>query len=147
MFCLQKEQLVLLSHLAQRQSIELLEVSHTLSQMIDLNTEAFKTSIDDEVAKTSAEMEKKMANMFEQHRRFIGFAITEVAKKITPYDTNDMRKVLESQKERSRDILSKNALLVTENSELRMHLSFMPVVHALRQRLPKYKLRVLSQSA
>ncbi len=39
-----------------------------------------------------------------------------------------MRKVLESQKERAYDLLSKNAiLLVTENSELRMHLSFMPV--------------------
>jgi hypothetical protein len=127
MFRLQKEQLVLLSHLTQRQSIELLEVNHRLSQMIDLNAEALKTSINDVVVKTSAEMEKRMADMFEQHRKFIGFAITKVAEKITPYDTNDMRKVLELQKERSRDILSKNALHVTENSELRMHLSFMPV--------------------
>ncbi len=38
-----------------------------------------------------------------------------------------MTKVLESQKERAYDLLSKNALLVTENSELRIHLSFMPV--------------------
>jgi hypothetical protein len=130
MFRLQKEQRVLLSHLTQRQSIELLEVNHSrLSQMIDLNTESLKVSIDEEVLKTSAEMEKKMTAMFEQHRKFVGFATTKLAEKITPYDANDLRKVLESQKERSRDILSKNTLLMTENSELRMHLSFMPVVY------------------
>ncbi len=129
MFCLQKEQLVLLSHLTQRQSIELLEVNHRLSQIIDLNTEGLKISIDEEFLKTLAEMEKKMTAMFEQRRKFVGFATTKLADKINPYDTNDMRKVLESQKERSRDMLSKNALLVTENSELRMHLSFMPVVY------------------
>jgi hypothetical protein len=72
-------------------------------------------------------MEKRMAAMFEQHRKFVGFATTELADKITPYDTNDMRKVLESQKEKLRDVLAKNALLVTEKSELRMHLSFVPV--------------------
>jgi hypothetical protein len=106
MFRLQKEQLVLLSHLTQHQSIELLEVNHRLSQMIDLNTEGLKVSIDEEVLKTSAEMEKKITAMFEQHRKFVGFATIKLAENITPYDTNDMRKVLESRKERSRDILS-----------------------------------------
>jgi hypothetical protein len=95
--------------------------------MIDLNTEALKTAIDEDILNQSAEMEKRMATMFERHRKLIGYAITSVAVKFTPYDTNDMRKVLESQKERSHDILSENALLVTEKSELRMHLSFMPV--------------------
>jgi hypothetical protein len=121
MFRLQKEQLVLLSHLTQRQSIELLEVNHRLSQMIDLNRGGLQVSIDEEVLKTSAEMEKRMAAMFEQHRKFVGFATTKLADKITPYDTNYIRKVLESQKEKLRDVLAKNALLVTENSELRMH--------------------------
>jgi hypothetical protein len=129
MFRLQKEQLVLLSHLTQRQSIELLEVNHRLSQMIDLNTEGLKVSMDEEVLKTSGEMEKKMTAMFEQQRKFVGFATTKLAEKITPYDTNNMRKVLESHNKSLRDTLSKNALLVTENSELRMHLSFMPVAY------------------
>jgi hypothetical protein len=94
MFRLQKEQLVLLSNLTQPQSIELLEVNHRLSQMIDLNREGLQVSIDEEVLKTSAEMEKRMAPMFEQHRKFVGFATNKVADKITPYDTTDMRKVL-----------------------------------------------------
>jgi hypothetical protein len=36
-----------------------------------------------------------------------------------------MRNVLESQKKMMNDVIAKNALLVTENSQLRMHLSFM----------------------
>ncbi len=127
MFRLQKEQLVLLSHLTQRQSIELLEVNLKLLQMIDLNRQGFQLFMNEDVLKTSAEMEKRMAAMFEQHRKFVGFATTKLADKITQYDTNEMRKVLGSQKEKLHDVLAKNALLVTENSELRMHLSFMPV--------------------
>jgi hypothetical protein len=99
MFRLQKEQLVLLSHLTQRQSIELLEVNLKLSQMIDLNRQGFQLSMTEDVLKTSAEMEKKMEAMFDQHRRFVSFATTKLADKITQYDTNDMRKVLGSQKE------------------------------------------------
>jgi hypothetical protein len=127
MFRLQKEQLVLLSHLTQRQSIELLEVNLKLSQMIDLNRQGFQLSMTEDVLKTSAEMEKKMEAMFDQHRKFVSFATTKLADKITQYDTNDMRKVLESQKQNLYDVLAKNALLVTENSELRMHMSFVPV--------------------
>jgi hypothetical protein len=52
MFRLQKEQLVLLSNLTQRQSIELLEVNLKLSEMIDLNREGLQVSIDEEVLKT-----------------------------------------------------------------------------------------------
>jgi hypothetical protein len=38
-----------------------------------------------------------------------------------------MKRVLESQKAMMEDVLSKNSQLVTENSELRMHMSFIPV--------------------
>jgi hypothetical protein len=47
--------------------------------------------------------------------------------KINPYDVDDMRTVLLGQKETFQDLTNKNAVLVTENSKLRMHLSFMPV--------------------
>ena len=68
-----------------------------------------------------------MSAMFDQYRKFVGFATTKLTEKLTPYDTNDMRKVLGSQKETLHDVLAKNALLNTENSELRMHMSFVPV--------------------
>jgi hypothetical protein len=51
----------------------------------------------------------------------------EAAEQITPYDVEDMKRVLESQKEMTNDIAMQNAQLVMENSELRMHMSFMPV--------------------
>ena len=127
MFRLQKEQLMLLSHLTQRQSIELLEVNLKLSQMIDLNRNGLQVAMDEEVLKISSDMEQKMSAMFDQYRKFVGFATTKLTEKLTPYDTNDMRKVLGSQKETLHDVLAKNALLVTENSELRMHMSFVPV--------------------
>ena len=53
----------------------------------------------------------------------------EAADSIIAYDVNDMRAVLQSQKVALEDALTKNAWLVAENSELRMHLSFMPVVY------------------
>jgi hypothetical protein len=43
------------------------------------------------------------------------------------YDTNDMKAVLDKQKEPLSDLTTKNVLLVAESSKLCMHLSFMPV--------------------
>ncbi len=57
----------------------------------------------------------------------IGNALRAVQEKINPYDVDDMRHVLLGQKETFQDLTNKNAVLVTENSQLRMHLSFMPV--------------------
>ncbi len=51
----------------------------------------------------------------------------EACETIAPYDVHDMKRVLESQKEMMRNALLQNTQLVTESSELRMHLSFMPV--------------------
>ena len=45
----------------------------------------------------------------------------EAAEQITPYDVEDMKRVLESQKEMINNITMQNAQLVMENSELRMH--------------------------
>ncbi len=73
------------------------------------------------------EMEKHLQMMLDQNRRAISTSLREAAEGITPYDVHDMRNVLESQKKMMDDVLAKNALLVTENSQLRMHLSFVPI--------------------
>ncbi len=41
----------------------------------------------------------------------------EAAEQITPYDVEDMKRVLESQKEMTNNITMQNAQLVMENSE------------------------------
>ncbi len=72
-------------------------------------------------------MEKHIQMMLDQNRKAISTSLRETAEGITTYDVHDMRNVLESQKKMMNDVLTKNALLVTENSQLHMHLSFMPV--------------------
>ena len=65
--------------------------------------------------------------MLDQNRKAIRFSLMEACETITPYDVHDMKRVLESQKEMMRNEHIRNTQLVTENSELRMHMSFMPV--------------------
>jgi hypothetical protein len=64
---------------------------------------------------------------WKSNRDVIRNAVREVSDSITPYSVSDMDNVVTSQKKLMNDVLAKNALLVSENSELRMHMSFMPV--------------------
>jgi hypothetical protein len=57
----------------------------------------------------------------------INNALASVQDKINPNEPQDMRAVLDNQKDALKDLLTKNAILVAENSQLRSHLSFMPV--------------------
>ncbi len=65
--------------------------------------------------------------MLDQNRKELRGSWQEACETITTFDISDMKRILESQKVMIREALTKNAQLVTENSELRMHLSFMPV--------------------
>jgi hypothetical protein len=75
--------------------------------------------------------------MLDKNRDIIRNAVREVSDSITPYSVSNMDNVLTSQKKLMDDVIAKNALLVSENSELRMHMSFMPVVYRdyVRQKL------------
>ncbi len=75
----------------------------------------------------TSEMEKHVYEMLDRNRKLIHGSLMEACKTIIPYDVQDMKRLLESQKVMIREALTKNAQLVTENSELRMHMSFMPV--------------------
>jgi hypothetical protein len=75
----------------------------------------------------TSEMEKHICDMLDQNRKSIRGSLQEACEAITPFDISDMKRILESQKVMIREALTKNAQLVTENSELRTHLSFMPV--------------------
>jgi hypothetical protein len=69
------------------------------------------------------EMERHMQMVLDQNRIAISNSLRETAEGITPYDLHDMRNVLEFQKKMMKDVLDKNVLLVTENSQLHvMHL-------------------------
>jgi hypothetical protein len=53
--------------------------------------------------------------------------LLEATKSITEFDVHDMRALMVSQKEALQNALNQNAMLTGQNSEPRMHLSFMPV--------------------
>ncbi len=118
-FRLQKEQLFLLSHLSQQQSIEVLEVNLRLQQALDTTQIRLQKQTEDELLHNYGEMERHLQMMLDQNRKAISASLREAAEGITPYDIHDMRNVLESQKKMMNDVLAKNALLVTENSQLR----------------------------
>mgnify|MGYP000716360246 FL=1 len=124
---LDKERLILLSHLSQQQSLEVLEAHLQLARVMESNQIHVKQSVERELMLRTAEMEKHICEMLDQNRKAIRFSLMEAAEQITPYDVEDMKKVLESQKEMTNNITMQNAQLVMENSELRTHLSFMPV--------------------
>jgi hypothetical protein len=126
-FRLQKEQLVLLSHLTQQQSIEVLEVNLRLQQALDTLQIRLQQETEDELLKNYGEMEQHIQTLLDQNRNTIRNSFKEMTDAITPYDVQDMRNVLASQKTMMNDVLAKNALLVTANSQLRMHMSFVPV--------------------
>ena len=124
---LDKERLILLSHLSQEQSIEVLEANLKLARDMGNHQIHVKQSVEQELMRNHSEMEKHVFEMLERNRKLIHSSLMESCETITPYDVLDMNKVLESQKVMMREVLTKNAQLVTENSELRMHMSFMPV--------------------
>jgi hypothetical protein len=124
---LDKERLILLSHLSQEQSLEVLEAHLQLTRVMESNQIHMKQTVEREIMLKTGEMEKHICEMLDQNRRNLRGALLEACETITPYDVQDMKRVLESQKEMMRNILVKNTQLVTENSELRMHMFFMPV--------------------
>jgi hypothetical protein len=124
---LDKERLILLSHLSQEQSMEVLEAHLQLTRVMESNQIHVKQSVEQEIMLRTSEMEKHICEMLDQNRKAIRGSLMESCETITPYDVQDMKRLLESQKIMVREVLTKNAQLVTENSELRMHMSFMPV--------------------
>ena len=69
------------------------------------------------------EMEKHVYEMLDRNRKLIHSSLMESCETITSYDVLDMKRILESQKAMMKEALTKNAQLVTENSELRVHMS------------------------
>ena len=127
---LDKERLLLLSHLAQEQSLEVLESHLHLTHVMESNQIHVKENenVEREVMMRNSKMEKHICEMLDQNRKAIRGLLQEACEFISPYDiSSGMKRILESQKVSIRESLTKNTQLVIENSELRMHLSFMPV--------------------
>ena len=99
-----------------------------LADIMEQSQVQIEQSIGKQIDDNTSKMERHVKDILDQNRLLFRNAIREAtADSITTYDVNDMRAVLQSQKIALEDALTKNARLVAENSELRMHLSFMPI--------------------
>ncbi len=86
-----------------------------------------KQSVEREIMLKTSEMERHICETLDQNRKLLRGSLQEACEYITPDDVQDMKILLQSQKAMIEDVLTKKAQLVTENSKLRMHMSFMPV--------------------
>ena len=121
--------LTMLAHLAQRQAMEALDLNIRLVEAYEQIDSKIEENTVNQVMHSQHAMRVQVEQLLHANALQVGSALRTVQDKINPYDVDDMRRVLMAQKETFQDLTNKNAVLVTENSELRMHLSFMPVQH------------------
>jgi hypothetical protein len=119
--------LTMLSHLAQKQAIEAPDLKIRLVEAYEQLDVKIETNTVEQILHSQHAMRVQVEQLLHANALQISSALLATQEKINPYDVDDMRHVLLGQKETFQDLTNKNAVLVTENSQLRMHLSFMPV--------------------
>ncbi len=68
-----------------------------------------KQSVERDLMLKTAEKEKHICEILDQNRKAIRFSLMKADEQITPYDVEDMRRVLESQKEMTNNITMQNS--------------------------------------
>ena len=126
-FKLQKERVIMLSHLAQRQSADNLDLNLRMIQIAKSNEIQIDKEVEDKIVRKTFELENTISNTLIQHRELLRVHLNQATSKITPYDVTDMERFISAQKKALTDTYEQNALLVSSNAELRMFLSFMPI--------------------
>ncbi len=89
---LDKERLILLSHLSQQQSLEVLEAHLSLARVMESSQIHVKQSVERELMLRTADMEKHICEMLDQNRKAIRFSLMEAAEQITPYDVEESQR-------------------------------------------------------
>ncbi len=124
---LDKERLLLYAHLSQQQAIQSLELHGRLAESMDKSNLLIEKTLGDRLEDTNEKLNRAIRLIMKQNQDVISSMLLEATKSITEFDVHDMRALMVSQKEALQNALDQNAMLTGQNSELRMHLSFMPV--------------------
>ncbi len=124
---LDKERLLLNAHLSQQQSIQVLELHGRLAESMDKSRLVIEKALGDRLEDTNEKLDKAIRLIMKQNQDVISNMPVEATKNITEFDVHDMQALMASQKEALQNVLDQNAMLAGQNSELRMHLSFVPV--------------------
>jgi hypothetical protein len=94
---------------------------------MDKSSLLIEKALGDRLEDTNEKLDKAIRLIMKQNQDVISNMLLEATKTITEFDVHDMRALMITQKEAIQNALDQNAMLAGQNSELRMHLSYMPV--------------------
>ena len=80
----------MLSHLAQRQSTENLELNLRMAQIAQSNEIQLNTEIENKIISQATDLENAIKNTLLGHRDLIRVSLKQMTDQITPYDVADM---------------------------------------------------------
>ncbi len=112
--------------LAHKQSLENLELNKRILDLLRQQEIMVETTIGKEVQKATDRIKTTMETITKDCLAKIDNQYGQVLEQVTPYDTEDARQVLQKQHDLLDMLEHSNAALVSENSKLRIHHSFMP---------------------
>jgi hypothetical protein len=125
--CLDKERLLMYAHLSQQHAIQNLELHGRLAESMDKSNLMIEKTVGDKLEDTNENLDRAIRLIMKQNQDVISNMLLEATKSITEFDVHDMQALMITQKEALQNALDQNAMLTGQNSELWMHLSFMPV--------------------
>jgi hypothetical protein len=122
-----KERNIVLAHLAHKQSLENLDLNSRLLRMIEEKESRMETNIGADLKKATASLKISMDTIIKDCVTRLEAQYQQVLQQLTPYDSEDARRVLNKQVQLLDTLERTNAALVSENSRLRIHHSFVPI--------------------
>ncbi len=127
LLCTSREQNIVLAHLANKQSLENLELNKRILDLHRQQEVMVETTIGKEVQKATDRINSTMESITKDCLAKLDYQYGQVLEQVTPYDLEDARQVLQKQHELLEVLEHSNAALVSENARLRLHHSFMPI--------------------
>ncbi len=123
-----KERNIVLAHLAHKQSLENLDLNSRLLRMVQEKESRMETNIGADLKRATASLKISMDTITKDCVTRLEAQYNQVLQQLTPYDSEDARRVLDKQVQLLDTLERTNAALVSKNSRLRIHNhSFMPI--------------------
>jgi hypothetical protein len=121
-----KEQNIVLAHLANKQSLENLELNSRILRLVKEKESGMETNIGADLKRATASLKISMEAITKDCITRLEAQYGQVLQHVTPYDTEDAKRLLDKQSQLLDTLEATNAALVSENFRLRVHHSFMP---------------------
>ena len=122
-----KEKNIYLAKLTGSQAIENLVLNSRILNMVQEKEIRVQSTLGADLKAATARFEQAMKDITTGTVVRLEAQYEQVLQSITPYDTDDAKQLLGKQTELLAALEITNTMLVSENSKLRLHLSFMPI--------------------